>query len=77
VIDLPFFHGMHRFLPSLVRMKGFTIDEIPVNHRPRAGGTSKYGLFNRVFAASRDLLGMRWLLSRNRNWRIAAEGGTP
>jgi dolichol-phosphate mannosyltransferase len=75
VIDLPFFHGMHRFLPTLVRMKGFTIDEIPVNHRPRAGGQSKYGLLNRVFAATRDLFGVRWILSRNRNWRVAEEGG--
>lgn len=75
VIDLPFFHGMHRFLPTLVQMKGRTIAEIPVNHRPRAGGTSKYGLFNRVFAATRDLFGVRWLKSRNRNFRVAEEGG--
>ena len=73
VIDLPFFHGMHRFLPTLVQMRGGTIDEIPVNHRPRAGGASKYGLFNRVFAATRDLFGVRWLRSRNRVWRIADE----
>lgn len=75
VIDLPFFHGMHRFLPTLVQMKGFTIAEIPVNHRPRAGGTSKYGLFNRVFAATRDLFGVRWLKTRNRNWAVASQGG--
>lgn len=75
VIDLPFFHGMHRFLPTLVQMRGFTISEIPVNHRPRAGGASKYGLFNRVFAATRDLFGVRWLLTRNRNWKVASEGG--
>jgi dolichol-phosphate mannosyltransferase len=74
LLRLPFFHGMHRFLPTLVRMKGFTIAEIPVNHRPRAGGTSKYGLFNRVFAATRDLLAVRWLISRNRVWEVAGTG---
>ncbi len=75
VIDLPFFHGMHRFLPTLVQMKGHSIDEIPVNHRPRAGGTSKYGLWNRLPGATRDLFGVRWLKTRNRNVRISAQGG--
>lgn len=70
LLRLPFFHGMHRFLPTLVRMRGFTIAEIPVNHRPRAGGASKYGVLNRVFAATRDLFGVRWLISRSRVWSI-------
>lgn len=77
VLDLPFFHGMHRFLPTLVQMKGYTIDEIPVNHRPRAGGASKYGLWNRAPSAARDLFGVRWLKLRNRNFRIADQGGAP
>jgi dolichol-phosphate mannosyltransferase len=77
LIDLPFFHGMHRFLPTLVQMKGWTIDEIPVNHRPRAGGASKYGLWNRAPSAFRDLFGVRWLKLRNRNFRIATQGGAP
>jgi len=75
LLDLPFFHGMHRFLPTLVQMKGHSIDEIPVNPRPRAGGTSKYGLWNRLPGATRDLFGVRWLQSRNRNFRVAAQGG--
>jgi dolichol-phosphate mannosyltransferase len=75
VIDLPFFHGMHRFLPTLVQMKGHSIDEIPVNHRPRAGGASKYGLWNRLPGATRDLFGVRWLKTRNRNVRISEQGG--
>ena len=75
LIDLPFFHGMHRFLPTLVQMKGWSIDEIPVNHRPRAGGASKYGLWNRAPSAFRDLFGVRWLKLRNRNFRVAAQGG--
>lgn len=75
LIDLPFFHGMHRFLPTLVQMKGWSIDEIPVNHRPRAGGASKYGLWNRAPSAFRDLFGVRWLKLRNRNFKVAAQGG--
>lgn len=75
VIDLPFFHGMHRFLPTLVAMKGFRYDEIPVNHRPRAGGASKYGIWNRLPNAARDLFGVRWLKTRNRNWTVADQGG--
>jgi len=77
LLDLPFFHGMHRFLPTLVQMKGWSIDEIPVNHRPRAGGASKYGLWNRAPSAFRDLFGVRWLKLRNRNFRIAAQSGAP
>jgi dolichol-phosphate mannosyltransferase len=68
VLDLPFFHG-------LVQMKGYTIDEIPVNHRQRAGGASKYGLWNRAPSAARDLFGVRWLKLRNRNFRISDQGG--
>jgi dolichol-phosphate mannosyltransferase len=74
VIDLPFFHGNHRFLPVLVAMKGHPWAEIPVNHRPRASGTSKYGVLNRAFSGLRDCFGVRWLTSRNRNWAVAAEG---
>jgi dolichol-phosphate mannosyltransferase len=65
---------MHRFLPTLVRMRGHRIDEVPVGHRPRAGGQSKYGLFNRVFAATRDLFGVRWLMARHRVWAVAESG---
>ncbi len=71
VLRLPFFHGMHRFLPTLVRMQGFVIAEQPVNHRPRAGGTSKYGIHNRLWSGIRDLFGVRWLQSRHRRWRVA------
>ncbi len=74
-IDLPFFHGMHRFLPTLIQMRGWTIDEIPVNHRQRAGGASKYGLWNRLPNATRDLFGVRWLKTRNRNFKVASQGG--
>lgn len=71
VLRLPCFHGMHRFLPTLVKMQGYTMDQIPVNHRQRAGGTSKYGVWNRMWSGMRDCFGVRWLQSRWRTWDIA------
>jgi len=74
-LELPFFHGMHRFLPTLATMRGFDIAEIPVPHRARAAGRSKYGIQNRLWAGLRDLFGVRWLLSRRRVWRVVETGG--
>lgn len=74
LLFLPFFHGMHRFLPTLVRMGGYRIDEIPVNHRPRAGGKSKYGINNRLWSGLRDIFGVRWLLTRHRVWKVVEDG---
>ncbi len=62
--DLPVFDGLHRFLPALVQMKGARVREIPVNHRPRRWGRSKYGLHNRLWRGIRDLFGVRWLQDR-------------
>ncbi len=67
------FKGMHRFIPALVKGAGFRIVEIPVNHRPRKFGVSKYGLGNRAFRATADMFGVRWLLSRQLNYRISDE----
>jgi dolichol-phosphate mannosyltransferase len=58
------FRGVHRFIPALVKNAGFRIVEIPVNHRPRRFGVSKYGLGNRAFRATLDMFGVRWLQSR-------------
>jgi hypothetical protein len=58
------FKGMHRFLPTLMKMLGAKVSEIPVNHRPRHSGTSKYGTFSRGWAASQDLLAVNWMLRR-------------
>jgi hypothetical protein len=56
---------MHRFLPTLCRLAGATtVVEVPVDHRPRQGGTSKYGMLNRAWRAFVDLLGVRWLQRR-------------
>jgi dolichol-phosphate mannosyltransferase len=58
------FKGVHRFIPAFVKSAGFKIVEIPVNHRPRRYGVSKYGLGSRVIRATLDMFGVRWLQSR-------------
>jgi dolichol-phosphate mannosyltransferase len=58
------FNGMHRFLPTLVRMEGYRVIEVPVSHRPRTAGRAKYGVLNRVFKALRDALAVRWMQQR-------------
>jgi glycosyltransferase involved in cell wall biosynthesis len=64
------FKGMHRFIPALVKGAGYRIVEVPVNHRPRRFGRSKYGLGNRALRATADMFGVRWLLSRRLNYKI-------
>ena len=67
------FTGMHRFLPTLVRYAGFKVVEMPVNHRPRKFGVSKYGAMNRAFKGLADCLAVRWMSSRNLRYRIRQE----
>jgi dolichol-phosphate mannosyltransferase len=69
------FKGMHRFIPALVKNAGYRLVEIPVNHRPRRFGLSKYGLGNRAFRATADMFGVRWLLSRQLNYKVKAGDG--
>jgi glycosyltransferase involved in cell wall biosynthesis len=64
------FKGMHRFIPALIKDAGYQIVEIPVNHRPRRFGQTKYGLGNRAVRATIDMFGVRWLLSRRLNYKI-------
>jgi dolichol-phosphate mannosyltransferase len=64
------FKGMHRFIPALVRGAGFTLIEIPVNHRPRRFGQTKYGFGSRALRATMDMFGVRWLLSRRLNYKV-------
>lgn len=64
------FKGMHRFIPALVKGAGYRLVEIPVNHRPRKFGQSKYGLGNRAIRATIDMFGVRWLLSRQLKYRV-------
>ncbi len=67
------FNGMHRFLPTLIRMEGGAVREVPVSHRPRRHGQSKYGMWNRAVRALRDALGVRWLRRRGLEYSIREE----
>lgn len=62
--NLMLFEGMHRFMPTLVKMQGFTVIEVPVSHQRRYAGKAKYGVWNRVFKAFVDLLAVRWMKKR-------------
>ena len=62
---LPHFNHMHRFLPALVIRAGGRVISVPVNHRPRAHGFSKYGVWNRLWIGIMDLLGVMWLTRRS------------
>jgi dolichol-phosphate mannosyltransferase len=64
------FKGMHRFIPALLKGAGYRLVEIPVNHRPRRFGQSKYGLGNRALRATIDMFGVRWLLSRRLDYKL-------
>jgi glycosyltransferase involved in cell wall biosynthesis len=59
------FKGMHRFLPTLLKLEGARVTQVEVNHRPRHAGQTKYGVWNRLFKSFRDLLAVRWMKSRN------------
>jgi glycosyltransferase involved in cell wall biosynthesis len=65
------FKGMHRFIPALVKGAGYRLVEVPVNHRTRRFGKSKYGLGNRALRATIDMFGVRWLLSRRLDYQIS------
>ena len=67
------FKGMHRFIPALVKGAGYRLVEVPVNHRPRKFGQSKYGLGNRAWRATMDMFGVRWLLSRRLDYRVRGQ----
>ena len=64
LLRVKLFEGMHRFLPTLLRFEGARVTEVAVNHRRRAGGRTKYGVWNRLFRGLRDLWAVRWMRSR-------------
>ena len=70
-LDLPWFDHMHRYLPALMQRAGWKTVSVPVNHRHRASGVSKYNNLNRALVGVRDLRGVAWLIARNR--RTATE----
>jgi len=63
-LDMPRFDHMHRFMPALFLREGCEVVSVPVNHRERTRGTSKYGLHNRLWVGIVDLAGMMWLIRR-------------
>jgi glycosyltransferase involved in cell wall biosynthesis len=71
IADLKFFKGMHRFLPTLIKMEGFSVTEIPVSNNPRHAGQSHYGVWNRLFASLYDLLAVRWMKRRMFRYVVA------
>jgi dolichol-phosphate mannosyltransferase len=75
IADVKFFKGAHRFLPTLIKMEGFTVTEIPISHNPRHAGASHYGIWNRLFKSSADLLAVRWMKTRIIRYKVAEEIG--
>lgn len=73
--DVPEFDGMHRFLPTLIRIAGGRVLEVPVEHRARRWGRSKYGMWNRAVRGLKDALGVRWLKQRALRYEIREEIG--
>jgi hypothetical protein len=67
---LKLYTGMHRFLPTLLRMDGFRVAQLPVSHRERKAGRSKYGVWNRVFRSFVDLLAVRWMKKRRLGYEV-------
>ena len=63
-MHMPRFRNMHRFMPALFQREGYEVISLPVNHRERTRGTSKYGLNNRLWVGIVDLWGLRWLIRR-------------
>ena len=65
-LDLPYFDHMHRYLPALMQRAGWKVKSVPVNHRARSAGQSKYNNFNRALVGISDLRGVAWLIKRSK-----------
>jgi dolichol-phosphate mannosyltransferase len=74
VADLHLYRGMHRFLPALLQMEGRRVTELPVSHRPRRAGVSKYGNWNRLWTGLADLLAVRWMARRRLGYDLEEDG---
>jgi dolichol-phosphate mannosyltransferase len=74
---IKFFNGAHRFLPTLIKLEGFSVTEVPVSNNPRRAGSSHYGVWNRLFKSFRDLLAVRWMKSRRLRYEIAESLNNP
>jgi glycosyltransferase involved in cell wall biosynthesis len=69
--NLKFFKGMHRFLPTLFKIEGYTVTEVPISTNPRRAGQTHYGVWNRLFASFYDLLAVRWMKKRMFRYEIS------
>lgn len=69
-LDLPYFDHMHRYLPALMQRAGWRTTSVPVNHRPRGAGASKYTNLGRALVGIRDLMGVAWLITRSRRTAV-------
>ena len=69
-LDLPYFDHMHRYLPALMQRAGWKTVSVPVNHRHRTAGVSKYNNLNRALVGIRDLRGVAWLITRSRRTAV-------
>jgi dolichol-phosphate mannosyltransferase len=72
---LVLYRGFHRFIPTLLRMRGYRVIEVPVSHRPRRFGRSKYGVLNRAAVAFADLLAIRWMKARLLRYEVVEDVG--
>ncbi len=72
-LALPYFDGLHRFLPALMRREGYGVNLVDVVDRPRRAGRSNYGLFDRLWVGILDLAGVWWLIRRRRRTPIVSE----
>ena len=73
VKGLPLFRGAHRYLPTLVKMRGGRVREEPVSHSPRLAGSGKYGFSNRALVGLFDIFGVRWMKKRSLNYHVEEE----
>jgi dolichol-phosphate mannosyltransferase len=69
--NLKFFKGMHRFLPTLFKIEGYTVTEVDVRTNPRMAGKSNYGIGNRIFASFYDLIAVRWMKKRMFRYQVS------
>jgi glycosyltransferase involved in cell wall biosynthesis len=67
---LHLYRGLHRFLPALLQMEGLRVTEIPVSHRPRRSGVSKYGNWRRLWSGLADLWAVRWMATRRLRYEL-------
>ncbi|MDR2012989.1 MAG: glycosyltransferase family 2 protein [Rhodanobacter sp.] len=69
-LDLPYFDHMHRYLPALMQRAGWQVKSVPVNHRPRGSGVSKYNNLHRALVGIADLRGVGWLIKRSKRTAV-------